>query len=232
MEGHIVPPFDSTVGLFPLPNVVLLPGATLPLQIHEPRYRRLVRDALADNSLLAMAHLLPGYEPYYHTLMARIHPVVCVGLIREYAQISDGRYFLNLVGICRAKVSEEDRSGEYRVAHLEEVATEHTNAAHDGEFAAAQLCRQILYGPMFDGIAAAQQLRKICGNSMSLEQLVDLLAAGLLPADSVEIRQLILSESNVVQRAEILISELLILAKSLQAKRSSAEDELPGSMMN
>lgn len=233
MDSPIVPPLSDAVGLFPLPNAVLLPGATLPLHIHEPRYRQLVSDALDDNSLMAMGYLLPGYEPYYHTLIARIHPVVCVGLIRDCYQTNDGRYFINLVGICRARVREEDRSGDYRRAYLEAVPAESApEAAQDAEFAAAQLCHQMLHLPAFDGIEAAQKLRKVCGNSMSLEQVVDLLASALLPTEAVEVRQLILSEPQIIQRAEILLAELQALAKTMQAQKAQREGVAHGSLMN
>jgi len=34
----------DVIPLFPLPNVVLFPGITLPLHVFEPRYRDMVRD--------------------------------------------------------------------------------------------------------------------------------------------------------------------------------------------
>src|SRR5512140_230372 len=133
MDSGIIPPLGDAVGLFPLPNAVLLPGGTLPLHIHEPRYQHLVRDAIEDdNALMAMAFLLPGYEPYYHTLVAEIHPLVCVGLIRDCLQTGDGRFFINLVGICGAKVLDEDRSGDYRRAYVEPIVAADSGIDKDG----------------------------------------------------------------------------------------------------
>lgn len=232
MDVPIIPSLNDAVGLFPLPNAVLLPGATLPLHIHEPRYRQLVTDAMADNALMATAFLLPGYEPYYHTLLARIHPVVCLGLIQDCYQTGDGRYFINLTGICRARVVDEDRSGEYRRAYVETVTADAAETEKDAEFAAAQLCRHMLHLPVFDGIAAVHKLRKACGNAVSLEQLVDLLASALLPAEAVEIRQLILSEPRLIQRAEILLAELQTLAKTLCLQNIQRENHSHGSLMN
>jgi uncharacterized protein len=233
MNLPITPSLSDPVGLFPLPNAVLLPGATLPLHIHEPRYRQLVNDALEDNNaLMAMGFLLPGYEAHYHTLLARIHPVVCVGLIQDCYQTSDGRYFINLVGICRARVLDEDRSGEYRRAYVEPMVADEADGDKDADFAAAQLCRQMLHLPVFDGVQAVQKLRRVCGNAMSLEQLVDLLASALLPVDAVEIRQLILSESRRVQRAEIVLAELQTLARTLELQRAQRDNHVHGSLMN
>jgi len=46
------------IPLFPL-NVVLLPGATLPLHIFEPRYRQMVRGCLDENSEFGVLLALP-----------------------------------------------------------------------------------------------------------------------------------------------------------------------------
>jgi Lon protease-like protein len=54
--------FSGVVRLFPLPNLVMFPHALLPLHIYEPRYRRMLEDALADDQLLAMSLLQPGWE--------------------------------------------------------------------------------------------------------------------------------------------------------------------------
>jgi ATP-dependent Lon protease len=47
------------LALFPL-NVVLLPGADLPLHIFEPRYRQMVRDCLETKSPFGMLLALPN----------------------------------------------------------------------------------------------------------------------------------------------------------------------------
>lgn len=47
------------IPLFPL-NVVLLPGATLPLHIFEPRYRRMVRECLESKSEFGMLLSIPN----------------------------------------------------------------------------------------------------------------------------------------------------------------------------
>ena len=58
--------FAGTARLFPLPNLVLFPHVVQPLHIFEPRYRQLMADALADDRLIAMALLRPGWEEDYH----------------------------------------------------------------------------------------------------------------------------------------------------------------------
>ena len=43
--------------LFPLPDVVLLPGTLLPLHVFEPRYRAMVADSLSGERTIGMTML-------------------------------------------------------------------------------------------------------------------------------------------------------------------------------
>jgi len=51
--------FTGSATLFPL-NVVLLPGADMPLHIFEPRYRQMVRDCLDAKAPFGMLLALPN----------------------------------------------------------------------------------------------------------------------------------------------------------------------------
>lgn len=48
--------------IFPLPNVVLMPNASLPLFIFEDRYKQMMRDCLAADRYLSVALLRKGWE--------------------------------------------------------------------------------------------------------------------------------------------------------------------------
>src|SRR5688572_21127051 len=110
----------SAVALFPLPNVVLFPRAILPLHIFEERYKAMTADVLKGDRRIAMALLKPGWEKSYYS-RAAIDPVVCVGQILQHEKLPDGTYNFLLQGITRARVIEEEPTGErmYRVARLE-----------------------------------------------------------------------------------------------------------------
>src|SRR5580658_9803631 len=99
-----LPERKSSLGwapLFPLPGLVHLPGAHLPLHIFEPRYRLMVKDALEGARLIAMATILPGFEPE-HDGSPPIEPWVGVGRIVGHQQLPDGRSNILLEGIARA----------------------------------------------------------------------------------------------------------------------------------
>lgn len=220
-----LPSFHEPIGLFPLPNVVLLPGGTLPLQVFEPRYRAMVSDALADHRLIAMALLRPGYEALYYTNQAKIFPILCVGRIREHVQIPDGRYFLNLVGLCRARVREEDRDGNYRTALLEPMLPAGSAVATDGEYAARNLLQKVLNAPVFDDLSEVDEYRALIRGEAPLTDVVDRLAADLLPRETVEIRQHILEEMDPLRRTGTLLNELRILYQRLELRRTQNDDQ-------
>lgn len=92
--------------VFPLPSAVLFPHAALPLHIFEPRYRALVRDALAGDKVMALAQLQPGWEGQYGE-RPPMQPMMCAGLIIWHEELADGRYNILLQGVSRARLLEE-----------------------------------------------------------------------------------------------------------------------------
>lgn len=121
----------EVLGVFALPRVVLFPGATLPLHVFEPRYRALVRDALAGDSVFALALLKPGFESTYEGA-PEIHPIGCAGRIAEALPLPDGRFLLNLTGVQRVEFQEMTRGEPYRshrVRYLPELAPDESAPA-------------------------------------------------------------------------------------------------------
>ena len=119
----ILPP---TIPIFPLPNVVLFPNVFLPLHIFESRYRAMVRDALASDRIIGMVLLQPGFESNYEG-RPRVYPVGCAGVITHSEPLPDGRFNIVLRGLEKFRMTGEDTSRPYRLAHIEavpEVATD------------------------------------------------------------------------------------------------------------
>jgi Lon protease-like protein len=100
--------------IFPLPGAVVMPGVQLPLNIFEPRYLKMVGDALASDHLIGMI------QPTSETLgedVPEIHRIGCAGRITSYSETTDGRIVLVLTGVCRFQVATElaEREGYRRV---------------------------------------------------------------------------------------------------------------------
>jgi Lon protease-like protein len=107
-----------TIPIFPLPNVVLFPHVSLPLHIFEPRYRKMVADALDSHRTIGMVLLRPGWEEDY----AGRPPVYergCAGTIIAAEELPDGRYNIVLKGALRFLIREEHAGEPYRLARVE-----------------------------------------------------------------------------------------------------------------
>jgi len=110
--GSFGPSFDTlpaTLPIFPLAGALLLPGGKLPLQIFEPRYLAMTRDALASDRLIGMIQPLRQDSEneglVSHT--AELYPIGCAGRITAYSETDDGRYLITLTGICRFAIQRE-----------------------------------------------------------------------------------------------------------------------------
>ena len=85
--------------LFPLPQVALFPGATLPLHVFEPRYRTMIRDVLASHRILAVVQIT-AREPLDAHGNPPIAAVAGVGLVVDHMEMPGGRYnILSLIHI-------------------------------------------------------------------------------------------------------------------------------------
>ncbi|MCE2941511.1 MAG: LON peptidase substrate-binding domain-containing protein [Gemmatimonadota bacterium] len=86
--------------LFPL-AVVLLPGTALPLHIFEPRYRRMVADALAGSREFGLLYLPPGWRD---DEVPGGWPLT-VARIEEHEPLPDGRSNILVRGMRRVALS-------------------------------------------------------------------------------------------------------------------------------
>lgn len=96
-------PTPQILPLFPLDGAMLLPGGQLPLNIFEPRYLRMIDDALAGSRLIGM--IQPRDEP--ESGRPELYDVGCAGRITSFTETEDGRYLINLTGTRRFKLAEE-----------------------------------------------------------------------------------------------------------------------------
>lgn len=76
------------IGLFPL-SIVVFPGASLPLHIFEPRYKKLVAQALQDNTVFGI-NLVDA---------AQLYPTGCTVHVTEvFREYPDGRMDIAITG--------------------------------------------------------------------------------------------------------------------------------------
>jgi Lon protease-like protein len=94
----------SVIPVFPLSGVILLPGSNLPLNIFEPRYLQMVKDARASHSLIGM---IQPQDPEDASGKPATYAVGCVGRITHHSETEDGRNLIRLTGLCRFNCSDE-----------------------------------------------------------------------------------------------------------------------------
>ena len=107
----------KTIPVFPLTGVLLLPAGKLPLNIFEPRYLAMVRDALSDRQRIIgmLQPLTPDADDNRGPTGSdrsepQLYKTGCAGRITSFTEAEDGRYLLTLSGVCRFEIAEEIKS--------------------------------------------------------------------------------------------------------------------------
>ena len=116
--------------VFPLAGALLLPGGQLPLNIFEPQNMEMFEDAVVGARLIAMIQPLGEISPQeeFSGSYDKLYKVGCVGRITAFQESGDGRYLVNLSGICRYKISTQAKSEKsyqiYDVDYFEDDLSE------------------------------------------------------------------------------------------------------------
>ena len=93
--------YPDIIPVFPLGGVIYFPRTNLPLNIFEERYLNLVNDAYARDKLMGMIQTKRENNEVYN--------VGCLGKISDYQKSADGRILINLTGIIRFKILNEQK---------------------------------------------------------------------------------------------------------------------------
>jgi Lon protease-like protein len=128
--------------LFPL-SVVLFPGVPLPLHIFEPRYRQLLDDIRAGNSLFGLSFFDSSISEQEHPPSGSIG---CVAKVTDTQAFADGRSNILTVGVIRYRIEEYvDRGDPYlvvRVSYFEDEDDD-TEAVHTNSREVAEIFTRI-----------------------------------------------------------------------------------------
>jgi len=107
-----------SVPIFPLSGALLLPFAHRPLNIFEPRYVRMVDDALAGDRLVGLIQPVDTSEESPRG-RAQLQNIGCLGRLTHWEENGEGRYFIILEGVTRFElVSELTVMTPYRQAQI------------------------------------------------------------------------------------------------------------------
>ena len=92
----------SSVPIFPLDNVLLLPFGKLPLNIFEERYIKMTLDSLKTHRMIGIIQPKNNNNELFQ--------MGCIGKITSYIETPDYRLVLNLEGVCRFVLIERNLS--------------------------------------------------------------------------------------------------------------------------
>jgi uncharacterized protein len=204
----------SALPIFPLPDVVLFPDATLPLHVFEPRYRTLTRDVLRGDRVIAMARLKPGFEPDYDG-RPPVFELCGVGRVVKDVQQPDGRYNLVLRGVARVRIVEElEPERPYRMVRAELVEDGFTN---DPELVPIWKTK---LGSLWEKLGphlpeSLRDLRELTADARTASAYADALAAAVV-ADPNEAQQ-IFEELDPAERLRLLVERVQHLSDALFA---------------
>jgi hypothetical protein len=203
----------ASLPLFPLPDVVLFPGALLPLRVFEPRYLALMEDVLKGNRLLAIPRLREGFEADYHG-QPPIHAICGAGAVVEDAKLSDGRYNILVAGIARVRVLSElspDRYRRGRVELLPDIESSPREALLAWHGQLLTLCRHLAPYVSLQGPSLPDLMRETTDAVAFANRIV---AALISDPDE---RQRLLEERDPSQRVANLVEQIQELLTAVQS---------------
>jgi len=182
---------------------MLFPEMSVPLHIFEPRYKAMIADALKGNRVVGMVLLRPGYEKDYERSPS-VFTIGCAGVINEVEQLPNGEYNIVLGALTKYRITREEASRPYRIAHVTPIA----DVVADADRPTLHARRQRLEALIREsggrtGIGAAPA-------NISDERLVNGMSQ-LSHIDELD-RERLLEAPNPLARADMLIA---ILEKSI-----------------
>ena len=103
----------------------MFPNTYLPLNIFEPRYLKMIDEALAtDDRLIGMIQPIAVKDE----LRVNLHKVGCAGKIIKFEEVKDSRYLITLKGLSRFNLIKETTNNDnFKVAEIENLELSSNN---------------------------------------------------------------------------------------------------------
>ena len=184
--------------VFPLSNFIIFPRTTVPLNIFEPRYIKMVDKSMKSNRIIGMI------QPKKTGDLKKpdLHSVGCAGKITSFNETDDGRYLIILNGICRFKILDEiDNNNLYRECSVkyDEFYSDLQEKNHEMKFSDLELIFKNLKG-LFQKQGYEINWKDI--EKQSLDQTINTLS--MASPFSLEEKQVLLESKDLNLRKEKL----------------------------
>jgi len=194
------------IPLFPLRGAILLPRATLPLNIFEPRYLAMIDDVMRGDRLIGVIQPDQSSEAEVESPAGKAVPLKSVGgagRVTTYQELDDGRILVTLTGISRFEVLEESESAlPYRSAIVdwERFAVDLSSGIGEDDVDREQLLRVLR--AYLDANRLKADWRAILASSS--EFLVN--ALSVMSPYGPEEKQALLEAPDLKRRSEVLVA--------------------------
>ena len=96
------------IPVFPLSNFIIFPNTSVPLNIFEPRYLKMIDDSMKNDRIIGL--IQP--KKIIKKDIPDLYTVGCAGKITSFNKTEDGRYLIILNGLSRFKILKEINTGK------------------------------------------------------------------------------------------------------------------------
>ena len=99
----VIDELPAIVPIFPLSNFIIFPKATVPLNIFEPRYVKMIQDSMKTNKMIGLVQPMNNGDGS----IPNLHKIGCLGKITNFTDTPDGKYLIELKGLTRFEITKE-----------------------------------------------------------------------------------------------------------------------------
>jgi ATP-dependent Lon protease len=213
MEMEITLP--SQISVMTLPNTAFFPQALMPLHIFEPRYRQMLKEALATHRLFAIAGIDPK-RAEDATLFEPAHRIATVGIVRACQKAENGTSNLLLQGLARVAFTEIVREHPYRIARIQALASEPGAGDPENLRLRTDLAKLIVTKQRLGGAVPAD-FAKFLKTIEDPETFVDLAAFSL--CEDSALKQQLLETLDVHARLQLFSRQLRTDIETIKLRR-------------
>jgi Lon protease-like protein len=188
-----------------LRGVILLPRATLPLNVFEPRYLAMMDDVLAGGRVLGLIQpdRTDAVEESPQDRASSLKRIGCLGRVTAFQEMDDSRLLITLTGISRFSITGEIESGKpYRTC---EVTYDHHARDLGGDDSAEDIDRKELLR-VLKNYLEAHKLRADWKAIANAETELLINALSVVSPFGPEEKQALLEAIDIKARAEVLIA--------------------------
>lgn len=192
--------------VFPLKGCILLPRATLPLSIFEPRYLAMVDEVLAGNRLMGIIQPQNTGDDDEESPEGKDVPLRqtgCAGRLTSFSETDDGRVLISLTGVARFDIVREEPSRHpYRLCRV-------SYASYDKDFVRGHGQEAVDWPRLLSVLKEYLEARQLSADWQSIERspaemLVNTLA--MISPYGPEEKQALLEAPDLKRRSEVLMT--------------------------